>query len=123
MKFVIAAVAALTASSASAAELGLFGLTAGGETVAEYNVDQESMLLTIEPNVGYTIQPFEIDLTASALMTVYEDDFVLGDTMPVIDLEARKALLMEGLEVYGNVGYDLEAEERTDLKVGMSFNF
>ena len=121
MKFVIAAVAALTATSASAADLGM-GLTAGGEAIAEYNVDAETMIVTLEPEIGYTIGAIGVDLTASSLISIYEDDFVLGDTLPTIDFEASKDLY-SGLEVYAGVGMDLEAEERTDITVGLSFNF
>ena len=118
----IAAVATIAATSVSAAELGIMGLTAGGEAVAEYNVDAETMSVTLEPTVGYTIQPFEVELTASSLLNVYQDDFVFGDELPTLDFEARKGL-WSGLEIYGGVGYNLEAEERTDIKVGASFKF
>jgi hypothetical protein len=64
----------------------------------------------------------DVDLTASSLINIYTDEFVFGDVMPVLDFEARKALA-GGMEIYGGVGYDLEAEARTDAKVGLSFNF
>lgn len=119
MKLIVATVAALTATSASAADLA-FGLQAGGEAIAEYNVDAEKFLVTLEPTIGYTLAG--VDLTASTLLTVYDGDFVLGDTRPTLDFEARKTL-WNGLDVYGGVGYDLEAEARTDMTVGLSFNF
>ena len=118
----IAAVATIAATSVSASELGVFGLTAGGEAVAEYNADAETMSVTLEPTIGYTIQPFEVELTASSLLDIYQDDFVFGDELPTLDFEARKGL-WTGLEIYGGVGFDLEAEERTDIKVGASFKF
>jgi len=122
MKYVIAAAAVLAAAtSASAADLGL-GLTAGGEAVAEYNVDAENMLVTLEPTIGYTIAPVDVDLTASSLINIYNDEFVFGDVKPVLDFEARKDL-MTGVEIYTGVGYNFETKERTDLTVGVSFNF
>ena len=121
MKFVLATVATLAATSASAADLGM-GLTAGGEAVAEYNVDAENMLVTLEPTIGYTIAPVDVDLTASSLINIYNDEFVLGDTLPTIDFEARKEL-WNGLDIYGGVSYDLEVENRGDMTVGVSFNF
>jgi opacity protein-like surface antigen len=121
MKYVIAAAAVLAATSASAADLGM-GLTAGGEAVAEYNVDAENMLVTLEPTIGYTIAPVNVDLTASSLINIYNDEFVLGDAMPTLDFEARKALV-GNIEIYAGTGYDLELEERTDIKIGVSFNF
>lgn len=118
----IAAVATIVATSVSAAELGILGLTAGGEAVAEYNTDAETMSVTLEPTVGYTIAPLEVELTASSVLDIYQDDFVFGDELPTLDFEARKGL-WAGLEIYGGVGFDLEAEERTDIKVGASFKF
>ena len=121
MKLVIAAVATLAATSASAADLGL-GLTAGGEAVAEYNVDAENMLVTLEPTIGYTVTPVDVDLTESSLINIYDDKFVFGDVKPVLDLEARKDLAT-GVEIYTGVGYNFETEARTDITVGLSFNF
>jgi len=122
MKYVIAAAAVLAAAtSASAADLGL-GLTAGGEAVAEYNVDAENMLVTLEPTIGYTIAPVDVDLTASSLINIYNDEFVFGDVKPTIDFEARKEL-WNGLDIYGGVSYDLDVEARGDMTVGVSFNF
>lgn len=118
----LAAAIAATTTAASAAELGIFGLTAGGEAIAEYNYDAESFMVTLEPEIGYTIQPVEVELTVSTLLTAYNDEFVLGDTKPTIDFEARKGIV-GGLEIYGGVGYDLEAEDRTDIKFGASFEF
>jgi len=121
MKLVIAAVATLAATSVSAADLGM-GLTAGGEAVAEYKVDAENMLVTLEPTIGYTVAPVDVDLTASSLINIYNDEFVFGDVKPVLDLEARKDL-MTGMEIYTGVGYNFETKERTDITIGVSFNF
>jgi len=121
MKYVIAAAAVLAATSASAADLPM-GFTTGGEAVAEYNVDAENMLVTLEPTIGYTIDPVDVDLTASSLINIYNDEFVLGDTLPTIDFEARKKL-WNGLDIYGGVSYDLDVEARGDMTVGVSFNF
>ena len=116
----LAALFAVTATSASAMDLGTTGLSLNTEVVAEYNVDAENMLLRAEPELGYTVAG--IDLTAGALLPIYDDDIVLGDKLPTLDFGAKKAL-MDGLKVYGEVAYDLEAEERGDLTVGLSFNF
>jgi hypothetical protein len=121
MKLAIATAAALlVATSASAIELGIAGLTVGTTTTAEYNVDAENMTLTLEPEVGYAFAG--IDFTAGTEISIYNDDFVLGDEMPTLDFKAAKSI-WDNLEVYGEVGFDLEAEERTDLTVGASFSF
>ena len=121
MKFVLATVATLAATSASAADLGM-GLTAGGEAVAEYNVDAENMLVTLEPKNGYTNSPEDVYLKASCQIIIYNDEFVLVDTLPRLDFEARKEL-WNGLDIYGGVSYDLDVEARGDMTVGVSFNF
>ena len=120
MKFVLAAVAALTTTSVAAADLGIMGLTAGGETVAGYNMDSESMLVTIEPEIGKTWM--NTDFTVSSIIDIYNNELVLGDKMPTLDVEARKTLV-GNIELYAGTSYDLELEERTDIKVGLSFSF
>lgn len=121
MKLAIATAAAvLAATSASAIELGIGGLTAGATTTAEYNVDAENLTLTLEPEVGYAFAG--IDFTAGTEISIYNDDFVLGDELPTLDFKAAKQL-WSGVEVYSEIGFDLEAEERTDLTVGASFSF
>jgi len=121
MKLAIATAAAvLAATSASAIELGIGGLTAGATTTAEYNVDAENMSLTVEPEVGYAFAG--MDFTASTEISVYDDEFVLGDTMPTLDFKAARQI-WDNLELYGEIGYDFETEERTDLTVGASFEF
>ena len=121
MKLAIATAAAVfAATSASAIELGIAGLTASTTTTAEYNVDAENLTLTLEPEVGYAFAG--IDFTAGSEISVYNDDFVLGDEMPTLDFKAARQV-WDNLEVYGEIGYDLELEERTDLTVGASFSF
>ena len=119
----IAALVAALSSAASAAELG-WGLTAGAKTVGEYNVDTEIMSLTVEPTIGYTIQPIELNLEASTLLNVYEDEFVdaTWENLPTLDFRASKGLF-DNVEVYGEVSYDLEASERGDVVIGASFSF
>ena len=121
MKLAIAtAVVMLAASSASAIELGIAGLTVGTTTTAEYNVDAENMTLTLEPEVGYAFAG--LDFTAGTELTIYDDEFVAGDTMPTLDFKATRQV-WDNLELYGEVGYDFELEERTDVTLGASFKF
>lgn len=121
MKLAITTAAALLfATSASAIELGIAGLTATTTATAEYNVDAENMTLTLEPEVGYAFAG--MDFTVGSEISIYNDDFVLGDEMPTLDFKAARQI-WDNLELYGEVGFDLEAEERTDLTVGASFKF
>ena len=121
MKFAaIAAAAMITATGAAANEIGATGITWGVETTAEYNVDAENMTLTSTPEIGYGLMG--LDLTASTELSIYNDDFVLGDEMPTLDFKATRQV-WDNLELYGEVGYDFELEERTDVVVGASFSF
>ena len=115
-----AIIAAATTTSAAAMDLGATGLSLNTEAVGEYNVDTENLLMTIEPTLGYTFA--SLDLSVGALIPVYDDDIVIGDNLPTLDFEVSKNLL-DGWKVYGEVSYDLEAEDRGDLVIGTSFNF
>lgn len=121
MKLAIATAAAVfAATSASAIELGIAGLTASTLATAEYNVDAENMTVKLEPEVGYAFAG--IDYTVGTNIMLYNDEFVVGDEMPTLDFKASRQI-WDNLELYGEIGYDLELEERTDVTVGASFKF
>ena len=121
MKFAaIAAAAMITATGVAANEIGATGITWGVETTAEYNVDAENMTLTSTPEIGYGLMG--LDLTASTELSIYDDDFVLGDVMPTLDFKVAKSI-WDNLEVYAETGYDLELEDMSDVVVGATFKF
>lgn len=123
-KVLIAAVAALSVTSAAqAADLGL-GLSAGGKTTLEYNVDTEVATVVIEPFVDYTVPVLEVNLEVATVLSVYNNGVVdrTFETLPTLDFTASRTML-PGVEVYGEISYDLEAEERSDIVIGTTFSF
>lgn len=124
MKFVVLTTAALmAASSASAMDLGNTGLTFGGEVVAEHTVDAGDTTVVFTPALGYTLGG--VALTASTDLSIYNNDFVIGDTLevlPVIDFTAEYAL-RENAVAYFETSYDLEAKARGEMTLGLSFSF
>ena len=126
MKFAAIAAAALIASTAavSAAEIGATGISIGEELDNRYNVDAETMTTTLTPEVGYNIAGF--GLSAEMDFVLYDDEFTLNnDELPTLDFTAEYGMTLGGLNatVYGETGYDLEAEDMSDVEVGISFKF
>ena len=106
---------------ASTAMAGQFDL--GGELNAERNVDQSITTAKVTPELTWTQD--QLELTASSILNLYNDGFVISDTLdvlPTIDLGAEYDLT-DTLELYGTVSYDLEAEARGDVKVGVTYSF
>ena len=130
MKIAIAAATALVlsaclhASEAEAAEIGATGISIGAELDNRYNVDAETMTTTLTPEVGYNIAGF--GLSAEMDFVLYDNDFTLNnDELPTVDFGAEYGMTLGGLNatVYGETGYDLEAEDMSDVEVGVSFKF
>ena len=126
MKIAAIAAAALITSAAavSAAEIGATGISIGAELDNRYNVDAETMTTTLTPEVGYNIAGF--GLSAEMDFVLYDDEFTLNnDELPTLDFTAEYGMTLGGLNatVYGETGYDLEAEDMSDVEVGISFKF
>jgi len=122
MKFAaLTAAALLAATSAQAIELGATGISLGVDTTAEYNIDAETMTLTTTPELGYNMYGY-VNLTVGADIAIYDDEFVMGDELPTLDFEASTHI-RENLELYIETGYDLEAEDMSDVVVGATFSF
>ena len=126
MKIAAIAAAALITSTAavSAAEIGNTGISIGAELDNRYNVDQEQMTTTLTPSAGYNIAGF--GLSAEMDFVLYDNEFTLNnDELPTVDFGAEYGMTLGGLNatVYGETGYDLEAEDMSDVEVGISFKF
>ena len=126
MKIAAIAAAALITSTAavSAAEIGSTGISIGAELDNRYNVDQEQMTTTLTPSAGYNIAGF--GLSAEMDFVLYDNEFTLNnDELPTLDFGAEYGMTLGGLNatVYGETGYDLEAEDMSDVEVGVSFKF
>ena len=124
--FVLAMVAAMAATSATAADLGN-GLALNTEVEATYNVDASTTVATINPEFAYS-GVNALTLTAGTTLTAYDntgatfnltDEF---DHMPVLEFGAAY-VVRDDLTVEALVDYDLEAEARGDLTLVATFNF
>jgi len=118
------ALAACAGTEAEAAELGATGISIGAELDNRYNVDQEQMTTTLTPSAGYNIAGF--GLSAEMDFVLYDNEFTLNnDELPTLDFGAEYGMTLGGLNatVYGETGYDLEAEDMQDVEVGVSFKF
>ena len=118
------ALAACAGTEAEAAQLGATGISIGAELDNRYNVDQEQMTTTLTPSAGYNIAGF--GLSAEMDFVLYDNDFTLNnDELPTLDFGAEYGMTLGGLNatVYGETGYDLEAEDMQDVEVGISFKF
>ena len=123
---VLAMVAAMAATSATAADLGN-GLALNTEIEATYNVDATTTVATINPEFAYS-GVNALTLTAGTTLTAYDntgttfdltDEF---DHLPVLEFGAAYAV-RDDLTVEALVDYDLEAKTRGDLTIVASFNF
>lgn len=123
--FVATAFLAVSSLAANANELG-GGFSWNLETTAEYNVDTEISTWTIEPELKYDLMGY-VDLEVSSKLNLYDGtDWMWDDTThltePTIDLEASKEVLGNA-EVYAKTGWDMKADDMTDVKVGVTWSW
>ena len=129
--FVLAMVAAMAATTASAMDLPVAGLELNTEAKAFRMVDAETNHVTVEPELRYTAGA--VSVFTSSLVTVYETDHASGDDFAIMNIweDGHKPTLDLGAEysinantmVYGETSWDFNAEDRGDIEVGVSFNF
>lgn len=123
--------ALMVAGTAQAADLAP-GVALNTELKAWHEVDAEKNYITINPEVEWTPGvDGALTLSVGTVITAYEtqtgDNFVLFDALdegsrPNIDFGAEYDL-GNGAELFGETSWDVDAEDRTELKVGVSFNF
>jgi hypothetical protein len=126
--FVLAMVAAMAATSATAMDLPVPGLALNTDVVAEHKFDAEATTLTITPELEW--QPMvdgPLSLTADTTLAVWDNtnSFTLDDefdTMPTINFGASY-MAMENLELELGTSYDLEAKERGEITATATFSF
>ena len=129
---VLATVAVLATTSAQAMDLPVAGMTLDTEVKAWHEVDAEKNYVTINPEVEWTpTVDGALTLSVGTVITAYEtqtgDNFVLFDALdegsrPNIDFGAEYDL-GNGAELFGETSWDVDTEERTEVKVGVSFTF
>tara|TARA_B100000963_G_scaffold199139_1_gene173349 strand:- start:1881 stop:2267 length:387 start_codon:yes stop_codon:yes gene_type:complete len=128
MRIITIATAALLAlSSAALAETTISSnWSLDTEVKATHMVDAETNVLTINPEITYAAMD-ALDLTVGTTFNLWEDvnntDITDEmDHMPVLELGATYALT-EAWEFDASMNYDLEAGERSDIKLVASFSF
>ena len=129
--FVLALVAAMAATSATAMDLPLPGLELNTEAKVFRKMDAETNNVTIEPELRYTTGA--LAFYGSSLITVYEtghasgNDFAITNVLddgykPTLDLGVEYTI-NENMMAYGESSWDFNAEDRGEIEVGLSFNF
>ena len=105
------------------------GLSFGGEANAEYNTETSSMAVTLTPEANYALGA--TTFTLSSALSVYDstasDKWAITNVLekgsrPDLDLGVTYDL-RDDLEVYANTGWDIDAEKRKDVTVGVTFSF
>jgi hypothetical protein len=129
--FVLALVAAMAATTASAMDLPVPGLELNTEAKAFRQLDAETNHVTVEPELRYTAGA--VSVYTSSLVTVYETGHASGDDFAVMNIweDGYKPTLDFGAEysinesamVYGETSWDFNTEDRGEIEVGISFNF
>jgi outer membrane autotransporter protein len=136
MKKAFAFVAAMAATPAFAADLPVPGLSLDTEIKAEHLLDAGSTTLTLNPEINW--QPMvdgPLNVSIGTTITAFDStagnsfagDFIMFDTFssgsrPNIELGATWAL-RENAELYAETEWDVDDGNRTELKLGVSFNF
>ena len=131
--FVLAMVAAMAATSASALDLPVPGLALNTEVKAFHKVDAETNTITVEPELRFTPADGPLSFYGSSLITAYEtghasgDDFAIQNVFedgykPTLDLGAEYTINANTM-AYAESSWNFNAEDRGEVEVGISFNF
>ena len=114
-----------TTATAEATEIAP-RLSLDTEVKMTHMVDAETNVLTINPEFTYAATS-ALDLSVGTTFNLWEDVTDTNftdelDHMPVLALEADYAL-SDAWSLEGSMNYDLEAGERSDIKLVASFSF
>lgn len=130
---VLAMVAAVATTSASAMDLPVPGLSLNTEVKAFHKVDAEKNYLTIEPELRMTPVDGPLSIWAEVPLTVYETDHASGDDFAIQNVweDGHKPTLELGVDydiserttAYAETSYSFNTEDRGEIEVGVSFNF
>ena len=103
------------------------------DVTAEYSVDNEKTIMHYEPEIEWNQD--QLGLSIGTLISIYDssatDSFMLFDTLdegnrPNINVELTYNMgdmIPLPLEVYGKTGWDIDASERKDIKLGATISF
>ena len=126
---VLAMVAAMAATSATAMDLPVPGLALNTDVVAQHKVDAEASTLTITPELEFVPADGPLSLTAATTFNIWDNtnSFTLDDEfdhMPTVKFGAVYALpTMSNVELELGTSYDLEAKERGEITAIATFSF
>ena len=130
---VLAMVAAMAATSASAMDLPVPGLALNTEVKAFHKVDAETNHITVEPELRYTPADGPLSLWGEVPLTVYETDHASGDDFAIQNIgeTGYKPTLELGADytinanttAYAETSWSFDTEDRGEIEVGVTFNF
>jgi len=120
---IIATATILSASAASAMDLGNTGIALGAEVDANYDFDADGIQSVLSPELAYSNWGTTFTV-GTDINLVTNDTIVIMDAFdaPVIDLGAEYALGL-GAKAYGAVNFDVDGNDFSGAKVGVSFAF
>jgi len=130
--FVLAMVAAMATTPVLAADLPVPGLSLDTEVKAFHKVDAEASFITIEPELRFTPADGPLSVYGSTLITAFDgsaadDNIVLFNVLdegsrPDITLGTEYTLGANAI-AYGETSWDVDAQERGEVEIGISFSF
>jgi hypothetical protein len=118
----------MAATSATAMDLPVAGLSLNTDVVLEHKVDASTTQLDLAPELEYTpgavaglalTAGMNIDLWDNTNGTTLDDEF---DVMPTIDFGATYQA-MDNLELELGTAYNFETKERTEITLTSTFAF
>ena len=124
---VLAIVAAMAATSATAMDLPVPGLALNTDVVAQHKLDAEASTLTITPELEFVPNDGPLSLTANTTFNIWDNtnSFTLDDEfdhMPTINVGASY-MATEALELELGTSYDLEGKARGEITATATFSF
>ena len=126
--FVLAMVAAMAATSATAMDLPINGLSLNTDVVLEHKLDASTTQLDLAPELEFAPSAVAgLALTAGMNIDVWDNtnQFTLDtefDVMPTIDFGATYQA-MDNLELELGTAYNFETKERTEITLTTTFAF
>ena len=128
--FVLAMVAAMAATSATAMDLPVPGLALNTDVVVEHKVDAEATQMDIKPELEFApAAAAGLSLTAGMNIDVWDNtnNFTLDtefDVMPTVDFGVSYVpAMMDNVELELGTAYDFEAKERAEITATATFSF
>jgi len=123
--FIAAVALAASATVAGAVDLGTTGVTLNTDIVAMHKLDAEATTMTIEPELGYAMGM--ANFTIGTMLNVWDNDNNVTiddefDHLPVVDFGVTYGLT-DNVELEAMTSYDLEAEQRGEATVMLTFSF